>query len=165
MPSLHPGKKTCDYCGGGVHKDKKDCPAWGAKCDKCGKENHLAKVCRSKAAAGTNLIELQDDEEAVELFTVSAGATAFQPMPVTGRPLRGRGGRRQLVRKTRSGFEELFSEEDFDGADHDIGHLGAVGGPHGEEGDIQYSTVDRGNTASGAAVELTNPAITLQSSD
>ena len=172
MPTLHPGaKKTaCDYCGGGVHKDKKDCPAWGANCDRCGKENHLAKVCRSRAAAGTNLIQLQDNEEAAELFTVSAGATAFQLMPITGRPLRGQRGRTQYVRKTHYGFKELLSEEDLGQADHDLGQHGALGGPHGGEGgDIQYTGTDMcGKLPLGtdaAHVELTRQPITPQSTD
>ena len=39
--------KPCKYCGG-IHKwGAENCPAYGKVCNNCGKENHIAKVCRS----------------------------------------------------------------------------------------------------------------------
>jgi hypothetical protein len=38
-------KKQCNYCGSS-HKPR-SCPAYGAKCNKCGKQNHFSKVCKS----------------------------------------------------------------------------------------------------------------------
>ena len=38
---------ACNYCGGELHYDKKECPAKGSKCDKCGKKNHLSKMCKN----------------------------------------------------------------------------------------------------------------------
>ena len=39
-------KKTCYFCGE-IHKlgDRHDCPAWGKKCTKCGRNNHIKSVC------------------------------------------------------------------------------------------------------------------------
>ena len=76
-------KDGCDYCGVRAHKTKRDCPAWNTKCKRCGKENHLAKVCRSKqATAAANAVY---DEDTIELFTLTAGAAAFQPMTIGAR--------------------------------------------------------------------------------
>ena len=39
--------KPCRYCGE-IHKwGSKNCSAYGKSCRKCGKSNHIAKVCRS----------------------------------------------------------------------------------------------------------------------
>ncbi|KAJ1109820.1 hypothetical protein NDU88_007178 [Pleurodeles waltl] len=40
------GTRTCGSCGY-EHKTTTGCPAKGKTCDKCGKDNHFAKVCRS----------------------------------------------------------------------------------------------------------------------
>ena len=37
------------YCGRKHPRDKNQCPAYGAKCQKCGKRNHFAAKCKSKA--------------------------------------------------------------------------------------------------------------------
>ena len=46
---------TCTYCGTKGHGQnsptrirRKECPAFGTKCDYCGKDHHLQKVCRAK---------------------------------------------------------------------------------------------------------------------
>lgn len=161
MPSLHPRKKdNCDYCGGGAHKDKKDCPAWNQRCERCGKENHLAKVCRSKeATAGANAVY---DEEAVELFTVTAGVTNFQPMTIGGWRWRGGSSRPTTGRRTNHDLEMLFSDAEDDQPPelHE-----AARGAQGEGGDIQYPGV-RGKPPSGAThMELTTDADRTQSAD
>ena len=40
---------NCNYCGRKHPMDKNQCPAYGAKCQKCGKPNHFAAKCKSKA--------------------------------------------------------------------------------------------------------------------
>ena len=40
--------QSCFYCGGS-YPHKSQCPAKGKTCENCGKLNHLASVCRSKA--------------------------------------------------------------------------------------------------------------------
>ncbi|CAB4026156.1 Hypothetical predicted protein [Paramuricea clavata] len=41
---------SCQRCG--RKHDKAKCPACGAKCRKCGKQNHFAIVCRSRSTRG-----------------------------------------------------------------------------------------------------------------
>jgi hypothetical protein len=41
----------CKFCGG-KHRPRQ-CPAYGKICAKCGKKNHFARVCRSKASVAT----------------------------------------------------------------------------------------------------------------
>ena len=43
---------TCKNCGG-RHAPRK-CPAYKSKCHSCGKDNHWAKICRSKPPTSTN---------------------------------------------------------------------------------------------------------------
>lgn len=40
-------RKDCQYCG--KKHEKRKCPAYGQKCNKCHKMNHFSSVCRSKA--------------------------------------------------------------------------------------------------------------------
>ena len=47
--SKNPGsrKKKCKYCGGKHERQMKKCPAYGHKCQQCGKKkNHFKAVCR-----------------------------------------------------------------------------------------------------------------------
>lgn len=38
----------CSYCGEtGLHNNKRDCPAYGKECAKCGRWNHLASCCQA----------------------------------------------------------------------------------------------------------------------
>ena len=39
---------NCKYCGRKHPRDKNQCPAYGAKCQKCGKPNNFAAMCKSK---------------------------------------------------------------------------------------------------------------------
>jgi hypothetical protein len=41
-------ESRCKRYGGNEHRDKADCRAMGKTCNKCGKANHFANVCRSK---------------------------------------------------------------------------------------------------------------------
>ena len=63
--------KECFRCGG-KYPHTKNCPAMGKKCAKCGKENHFAKVCRSK----NQINEVQDSGTTTE-SDVSDGECAF----------------------------------------------------------------------------------------
>ena len=47
-------KKTPKQCGccGLVHGNGQNCPAFGKKCMKCQKMNHVAAVCRTKSDNG-----------------------------------------------------------------------------------------------------------------
>lgn len=40
---------NCKFCGKTHEKHKNKCPAYGKKCKKCGKENHFAVKCKSRA--------------------------------------------------------------------------------------------------------------------
>ena len=40
--------RKCKFCGGRHRMKKVECPAWGEKCDECGKLNHFKKVCLAK---------------------------------------------------------------------------------------------------------------------
>ena len=54
-PSKGAHQDTCTYCGTKGHGQnpptrirRKECPAFGTKCDYCGKDHHFQKVCRAK---------------------------------------------------------------------------------------------------------------------
>jgi len=51
---------NCHSCGSS-HR-RRHCPAYGKSCNKCGKSNHFAKVCRSKAImkSTTNAVQVPD---------------------------------------------------------------------------------------------------------
>ena len=52
-PKTKQCRKSCQYCGR-EHKDHGTCPAKGQRCDKCGKWNHFAAVCRSSQSLNFN---------------------------------------------------------------------------------------------------------------
>ena len=57
-------QKKCFRCGmNWPHKDRR-CPAYGTKCTKCGKFNHLREVCKSKTYV--SCIENEESEESEE---------------------------------------------------------------------------------------------------
>ena len=48
----HRTNRKCKYCGSRhAFKPRENCPAYGSTCDKCGKQNHWAKVCRSRPSS------------------------------------------------------------------------------------------------------------------
>ena len=80
----------CMNCGGHKHgagtpEDRaKHCPAFGKTCPKCGKKNHLEKVCKSKSklAAVTDQQDLRpdpDDPNNASLVFCSVKATTGEP--------------------------------------------------------------------------------------
>ena len=42
-----PSRCICRFCGGTHQFGQQQCPAWGVKCNSCGKDNHFAKCCQS----------------------------------------------------------------------------------------------------------------------
>ena len=52
---------NCKYCGKKHPRDKNQCPAYGAKCQKCGKPNHFAAKCKSKTRR-SRVHYIEDDE-------------------------------------------------------------------------------------------------------
>lgn len=65
-----PVQIDCKFCGFRHEKKKEKCPAWGKKCNSCGKENHFRKMCKMKNATGPrrkfgkrrNVRYLEDEE-------------------------------------------------------------------------------------------------------
>lgn len=56
-----PTEEQCSYCGGKGHGKRaptrirrKECPAYGTTCSKCGKEHHTAKMCRGERRSETS---------------------------------------------------------------------------------------------------------------
>ena len=80
---------VCPYCGGVGHGRnaparvrRAKCPAFGKVCSNCGKENHLAKVCRSIAVQEVNHHVEKGGEEPVSygntLFDYTCTLTTIQ---------------------------------------------------------------------------------------
>ena len=44
-PTDSKNAKRCKYCGGNHELKREKCPAYGKTCGKCGKSNHVARVC------------------------------------------------------------------------------------------------------------------------
>ena len=54
-PPTQPNNELCSYCGTKGHGKsaptkvrRKDCPAFGTRCDSCDREHHFGKMCRSR---------------------------------------------------------------------------------------------------------------------
>ena len=63
---------NCKYCGKKHPRDKNQCPAFGAKCQKCGKYNHFAAKCKSKARRTPRVNYVEDGEATSEdNYTIS----------------------------------------------------------------------------------------------
>ena len=56
-------KLYCDRCGN-WHTKQQVCPALGAECRKCGRRNHFAKVCRTRATQSQPLFHYSIQKEA-----------------------------------------------------------------------------------------------------
>lgn len=59
-----PKEDTCSYCGGKGHGKsaptrirRTECPAFGTKCTKCGRDHHMERVCRSDSKQADTLYE------------------------------------------------------------------------------------------------------------
>ena len=54
---------NCGHCGERKHSDReKQCRAFGTQCNKCHKNHHFAKMCRSSARTAAALAETPDNE-------------------------------------------------------------------------------------------------------
>ena len=53
-PTFRQTKRTCYFCGRRESHAKTRCPAYGKTCNKCGKQNHFVKVCRTMSRSTTN---------------------------------------------------------------------------------------------------------------
>ena len=53
-PTFRQTKGTCYFCGRRESHAKTCCPAYGKTCNKCGKQNHFVKVCRTMSRSTTN---------------------------------------------------------------------------------------------------------------
>ena len=63
----HAGKtKTCKFCGKAHPFEKGKCPAWSAKCTKCGGRNHFAITCRTPTGKVYNLRDESSDDSDME---------------------------------------------------------------------------------------------------
>jgi hypothetical protein len=58
--------KKCLFCGKRHRWDKNKCPAYGKKCDNCGKQNHLATMCRQKNVHVVQEVTSRDNESSDE---------------------------------------------------------------------------------------------------
>jgi hypothetical protein len=71
----HSGRMNCSYCGL-VHQPKK-CPAYGRQCAACGKQNHFAKVCRSRPTNHSH--EMMGSSRRPEVNVVSTSVYEEEP--------------------------------------------------------------------------------------
>ena len=69
--------KKCKYCGTAHKYDRNECPAWGKKCSKCGKDNHFAKVCRESSqnsktpkSGRVHTVEYTEDSDSDVVFVL-----------------------------------------------------------------------------------------------
>ena len=53
----HGNDQKCDYCGQSHKWGKRNCPAFGKTCDKCGQKNHFKTVCKSSEGSMQNMIQ------------------------------------------------------------------------------------------------------------
>lgn len=58
-----PKEDSCSYCGGRGHGKSAptrirriECPAYGSKCNNCGKDHHTKKMCRSDSKQHENTL-------------------------------------------------------------------------------------------------------------
>ena len=61
--------KTCLFCGKAHPFEKGKCPAWGAKCTKCGGRNYLATTCTAPTRKVYNLRDESSDDSDLEYIT------------------------------------------------------------------------------------------------
>lgn len=65
---------TWRFCGKEHKKNNQKCPAFGKKCQKCGKANHFAVKCRAQLRPGNhksvNKVTEQDSDEYDDILSV-----------------------------------------------------------------------------------------------
>ena len=66
MSGRRKDKPVCRYCGE-THR-KGECPAYGRKCNRCGRANHFARVCQQRASSGgrVNVVDIETDAVEIE---------------------------------------------------------------------------------------------------
>ena len=64
-------KPKCDKCGL-IHKPK-ECPAFGKRCYRCGKDNHYARLCH-KTSKKMDEIEYQSDYDDIQFDSIDTSA-------------------------------------------------------------------------------------------
>ena len=75
-PKKRDNPQMCYRCGHKTHKNKKDCPAYRQQCNKCGKPNHFAKMCKTNTdrkvhVVNENSYSDSSSEEEFYVHTVS----------------------------------------------------------------------------------------------
>ena len=65
--------KTCKICSKAHPFEKGKCPAWGAKCTKCGGRNHFATTCTTPTRKVYNLRDESSDDSDMEYITSIVG--------------------------------------------------------------------------------------------
>ena len=65
----------CKFCGRHHPFQKEQCPAFGKKCNLCGKMNYFSKVCQSKSSIGACkcLDEDDSDNDAEDVYALNRG--------------------------------------------------------------------------------------------
>ena len=66
------GAKKCKYCGGKHVLKRGKCPAYGKTCEKCGKSNHFARVCkqRDQRKKPVNTVSVSSSDSGESLFMI-----------------------------------------------------------------------------------------------
>jgi len=59
--------QNCKYCG--LKHAKRNCPAYGKTCHKCGRKNHFATVCKTKINSVKNLEA--ENHNSDELYSIA----------------------------------------------------------------------------------------------
>ena len=77
----------CHFCGNAHDFKKELCPAYGKRCNKCGKDNHFAKRCQQKSLQQkkVNTVEESSEDDVYILHEVSlvqSGAHRFLTLRV-----------------------------------------------------------------------------------
>ena len=66
----------CKFCGKTHERNKTKCPAFGKKCKKCGKDNHFAAMCKSRAEnsrkyKAVHVVSEHDRDTCEDIMTIS----------------------------------------------------------------------------------------------
>lgn len=69
------GRRPCSKCG--LRHEMYKCPAFGAQCYKCEKQNHFARMCKGKKVSEIEQSESSSDESMFSITCVSAREKAI----------------------------------------------------------------------------------------